>query len=751
MITMARASKWNDIRRNLLAGTLLCGLLTAGCGGGGARTTDNPIPPGNPPPVVGLDARPGNASCVAPARGAGGAGVDIVDAFPNLPAMSQAVKVLVEPVADPRWFVLRKTGQIVVFDPDVAASVSTFLDVNDFASLRTASEGGLLGMAFHPDYPAVPEIFVSYTINGPVTEMRSVISRLILDDLVTPTVAGMTEEVILEVDQFASNHNGGDIAFGVAPDRSLYIGFGDGGGANDPQETGQDTTRLLGSFLRIDVIGTGAGYNIPAGNPFAANPDKCGPGLNAADCPEIYAWGMRNPWRWSFDPPTRVLWAGDVGQGAWEEIDQIVVNGNYGWDCREGAHDFETSGCSGPFVEPVGEYPHTNGNRSITGGFVYRGTAIPGLVGRYVFGDFESGRIWALQSDGMGGFSNEELIATSTNPSSFGVDQDGELYFTDFSGRIMQLIPSGGAVDPVPDLLSDSGCSDGADITQPYSGLVPYDISAPFWSDGATKERFIGLPNGTTIVIDGQDDWNFPAGTVLVKNFRLNGRLIETRHLMRHPDGVWAGYTYEWNATQTEATRVRGGKTERIDGQDWVFPDEAECLQCHTVAAGVALGTETSQLNKDFTYPSTGRTHNQLETLDTITMFSSPLQGTPATLPSMPDPLDITADPGQRARAYLHTNCAQCHRPGGPTPTDLDLRYTTLLANMNACDVAPDAGGLGLTMPRIIAPGDASRSVLVARTNRRDVDGMPPLGSTIADANGVALLTDWVNGLTNCN
>ena len=152
-----------------------------------------------------------------------------------------------------------------------------------------------------------------------------------------------------------------------------------------------------------------------------------------------------------------------------------------------------------------------------------------------------------------------------------------------------------------------------------------------------------------------------------------------------------------------------------------------------------------------FAYPSTGRTHNQLETLDAITMFSSPLAGDPATLPMMPDPMDMAADLGDRARAYLHTNCAQCHQPGGPTPVGVDLRYTTLLANMNACDVAPDAGGLGLNMPRIIAPGDASRSVLVARVNLRDVNGMPPLGSTIPDADGVTLLTDWVNSLANCN
>lgn len=722
-------------------------LLAASCGGGSKTTGTSPPPP--PPIIVGLDSRPDNATCVAPARVAAGAAVDVADAFPGLPVILQPVKVLVEPVSNPRWFVLRKSGLLVVFDPDAATVFSTFLNLSGV--VRTNSEGGLLGMAFHPDYPAVPEIFLYYTIDGSSTEMRSVISRFVLDDVASPSApgAGTVEEVILEVDQFASNHNGGDIAFGA--DRLLYIGLGDGGGGGDPQETGQDTTRLLGAFLRLDVIGTGAGYSIPLSNPFNGNA-KCGPGNNAADCPEIYAWGVRNPWRWSFDAPTGELWAGDVGQGAWEEIDQIELGGNYGWDCREGAHDFESSGCAGPFVEPVSEYPHSNGNVSITGGFVYRGSNIPVLEGRYVFADFASGRIWALQSDGAGGYTNEELLVSSTQPSSFGVDQDGELYFTDYdNGRIMQLVPSGGGIDPVPELLSDSGCVDPGDITQPYAGLVPYDINAPFWSDSAAKDRHIGLPNSSTIFIDANDDWIFPAGSVLVKNFRLNGRLIETRHLMRHPDGVWAGYTYEWNAAETEAMRVRGGKTSRIDGQDWVFPDEAECLRCHTNVATVALGPETSQLNRDFTYPSTGRTHNQLETLDAISMFSSPLPGDATTLPTMPDPNDVLADLGQRARAYMHTNCAQCHQPGGPTPVGIDLRYTTALADTNACDVVPDAGGVGIVMPRIIAPGDASRSVLVERVNRRDINGMPPLGSTIPDADGVALLADWINGLANCN
>jgi len=729
---------------------LLSALIIAACGGGSSSRNNPPPPPPPPPPPVevGLDARPDNMTCVAPARAALGT-IDVTNAFPGLPSLSVPTKVLVEPVANPRWFALEKNGRVVAFDPDNAVSLTPFLDLTGTAS-TSANEGGLLGMAFHPDYPAVPEVFLSYTVEGSGgPRLHSIVTRFILDDVNSPG-AGTVQQQIIEVDQFAANHNGGDIAFG--PDRLLYFGLGDGGGGGDPNETAQDTTNLLGSMLRIDVIGTGADYGIPAGNRFFGN-TKCGPTeSNADDCPEIYAWGLRNPWRWSFDGPTGDFWAADVGQNAWEEINLILADRNYGWDCREGAHNFESAGCSGPFEEPVSEYPHGSGNGSITGGFVYRGTSIPGLYGRYVFADYLSGRIWALESDGMGGYTNEELIDTSTGPSSFGIDQDGELYYTDInSGRIMQLIQTGGGADQVPDLLSASGCVDPGNTALPYSGLVPYDINAPFWSDNAAKDRHIGIPNGTSISIDVEDDWAFPAGTVLVKNFRLNGRLIETRHLMRHPDGVWAGYTYEWNVAETEATRVRNGKISNISGQDWIFPDEAECLGCHTAVAGVALGPETSQMNRDFTYPQTGRTHGQLETLDTISMFSSPLQGTPATLPALPDPMDTGAALGDRARAYLHTNCAQCHQPGGPTPVNVDLRYTTSIGNLNACDVVPEEGGLGLTMARIIAPGDASRSVLVERMNRRDPVGMPPLGSSIVDADGVTLVTDWINGLADCN
>jgi uncharacterized repeat protein (TIGR03806 family) len=311
--------------------------------------------------------------------------------------------------------------------------------------------------------------------------------------------------------------------------------------------------------------------------------------------------------------------------------------------------------------------------------------------------------------------------------------------------------PASPTPDTIPDLLSASGCVDPSDVTQAYAGLLPYDLSAPFWSDGADKDRYIGLPNGTTIGINADGDFDFPNGTVIVKNFRLGGNLVETRHLMRHTDGVWAGYTYEWNTAQTEATRVRGGRIVDVDGQDWIYPSEGECMQCHTGAAGFGLGPEIAQLNNDFTYPSTGRVANQLETMDHIMMFATPLPGSVNTLDALTDPEDTNAPLESRARAYLHTNCAQCHRPNGPTPSTMDLRYSTTLANTNACDAQPLEGDLGIPNARLIAPGNSNASLIVERMQRRDVHGMPPLGSNVVDTLNLARITSWIDNLSGCN
>ena len=336
-----------------------------------------------------------------------------------------------------RWFVVEQSGVIRVFnnDPTVSSS-SVFIDISGRVN-SGPSEAGLLGMAFHPDFAANGRVYVSYTRTG--SPLVSVISRFVIDPA-TGDLDETSEFEILTVPQDFSNHNGGNIAFGQ--DGFLYIGFGDGGSGGDPNERAQDTSHILGSIVRLDIdVAPPTRYAIPATNPFSSN-TNCVDGVGVMPCPEIYAWGFRNPWRFSFDSQTGELWVGDVGQADWEEIDRVELGMNYGWDEREGAHCFEPpTGCSTNNVDPITEYGHVGGNISVTGGFVYRGAAIPNLQGFYVFGDFGSGRIWGVPATSVQGTAPDELDDTTLSISSFAEGADGELYALNYgAGEIYQIV-----------------------------------------------------------------------------------------------------------------------------------------------------------------------------------------------------------------------------------------------------------------------------------------------------------------------
>jgi uncharacterized repeat protein (TIGR03806 family) len=714
--------------------------------------TANATTPGTPP-ATGLDTRPSNTSCLAWNRPTAGNTISLTQVFANLPPFASPIAMLQAPGNASRWFVVEQNGYVRVFDNIATPNApTTFIDIDALVSGGGGSEKGLLGMAFHPNFPTDPRVFLSYTAatSSHISSFRTLNGGLTLDP--------STEQVLLAVNQPEDNHNGGNIAFG--PDGFLYIGLGDGGGGNDQHGSignSQLLTTMLGKMLRIDVNGTpapGAAYGIPSANPYAANavcPAAGRASGNTNSCPEIYAYGLRNPWRWSFDRQNGDLWVGDVGQGAYEEVDQVVLGGNYGWRCREGAHDTGLA-CGAPTntIDPVAEYGRSLG-ASITGGFVYRGSQSTTLKGRFIFGDYVSGRIFAWVPGGVA-LQPTQLLSTGFNISSFGQDNNGELYVVSYSGQLYRIVfqaGTGGGI--VPANLANTGCVNTSDVTQPASGLIPYSINASFWSDGAAKERFIGLPNGQNIEVQS-GDWNFPSGSVLVKNFRVANQLVETRLLMRHPDdGTWSGYTYAWDAQQTAAMRVEGGAVRTLaNNQQWIFPSEAECLQCHTAAAGNALGLETAQLNRSILYPSTGRTANQLTTHTAIQTLSPPLSGPAASQPTMPDPTDTSAPLANRARAYLHTNCSQCHRPGSGI-AQMDLRYTTALNATNICNVAPQSGDVGLGgSARLLVPGNATLSIIPARMNRRDTNAMPPLGSNIVDTAGISVITQWINSLGGC-
>jgi glucose/arabinose dehydrogenase len=369
--------------------------------------------------------------------------------FPNLPNFTQPIAMLQEPGVAARWYVVQKTGSGRVFDN--TANVSTSREFVNVASLLNSDpsnandERGLLGMAFHPNYPTNPRVYLFYTGNETGLGLVDRVSEFrTLDGGQTLSLG--TELELFNVDDPEGNHNGGNIVFG--PDGFLYIGIGDGGGGGDAHGSignGQLLTTLLGKMLRIDVSASTAGqtYAIPPDNPYAGNARCNANGSGAANCPEIYAFGLRNPWRWSFDRTSGELWLNDVGQGALEEVDRITRGGNYGWRCFEGTNPY--SGTCGPnsgnAIAPIAQYGRGAG-QSTTGGFVYRGSAIPALQGRYVFGDFASGNLWNIARDTTPTLTLDSSTAAATglNIASFAQDTDGELYIVHLGGTLHRII-----------------------------------------------------------------------------------------------------------------------------------------------------------------------------------------------------------------------------------------------------------------------------------------------------------------------
>lgn len=343
----------------------------------------------------------------------------VMRVFPNL-NFTEPIMITHAGIGSSWMFVAEKAGTIRTITDD-EDNFLTFLDIRDRVN-DSGSEQGLMGLAFHPQFSSNGFFYVYYT----GADGQSVISSFDATDGSPSTETdASTEVILLEVPQPFTNHNGGMIAFG--PDGYLYIALGDGGGANDPLETGQDRTNLLGAILRIDVDNraTGLNYGIPADNPFVGNTE----GFRE----EIYAYGLRNPFRFSFDSQTGNLYAGDVGQNSIEEIDLITSGGNYGWNTMEGSECLGASSCdTNGLILPIAEYDHSIG-RSVTGGNVYRGTDLPELMGHYFYADFVTGVLFTLNIDNP--VSQPQQFATlNFGVSSFGEDEQGNLYLCDFNG-----------------------------------------------------------------------------------------------------------------------------------------------------------------------------------------------------------------------------------------------------------------------------------------------------------------------------
>jgi uncharacterized repeat protein (TIGR03806 family) len=689
-----------------------------GCADAPARAIPGQTGPRDPPSAA---IRPAAHTCRAVAPPA--FLVEAHRAFLALPEMKEPVAVM-RPRVGKYWYAIERLGRVLRFEdhPD-SSQLTEVLDLTN--EVDPQGDAGLVAAAFHPGFAGGGRLFLSYTALGGTVMRSRVISLASSDDGAHFDPA--TRKVIFDFDQ--TNpwriHLNADLQFG--PDGYLYAGFGDGSPMGDPEHHGQDLRDYRGKILRVDVD-HGEPYQIPATNPFTEEEGM----------PEVYALGLRNPWRFSFDASSGELWAGDVGVYTWEEVDQIPAGGNLGWNIREANHCLAGTTCqTAGLVAPVVEYAHDGQASAVVGGYVYHGKAIPALVGRYVFGDYSRGDIWALDAA-----NKPELIArTGRRITSFAQEPNGELLIVDTaSGEILRLEPAPPASDLVADRLSQTGCLLASDPTQPAAGLVPYDVRIPFWSDSAAKRRFLSVPDGERATVRADGRLVLPVGSVLVKQFFLADRPIETRLLMKYRDSQWAGYSYVWDGDGREAHLAPEAEltVRQWDGLTWSYPTRGNCLGCHNQDRG--LGLEVGQL--DFT---TGDGTNSLARLQQQGLLDGDLPAVPR-LPDLAGPASVE----ERARAYLHVNCSICHFPGGPTPVDMNLDFATPFAAARVCDVAPVDGDLGVDGAQRLAPGAPERSMLSLRMHAIGRQHMPPIGPRLVDEAGAALIDGWIRGLRGC-
>ncbi len=657
--------------------------------------------------------------------------IRIVHAFPKL-RFRRPLYLGAQPDGSKRLWVLEQDGRIWSFPnrPD-ADKPHLLLDISPKV-YRRHNEEGLLGLAFHPDFAKNRILYLHYSANSP---RRGVISRFRMNRAKT-AIDPRSERVVLEQRQPWGNHNGGGIEFG--PDRMLYITLGDGGRANDPLGSGQDLSTWLGAMLRIDVgDGTGA-YKVPKDNPFVGRR-----GVK----PEIWAYGLRNVWRFSFDRLTGELWAGDVGQNAWEEISILTRGGNFGWNVREGKHAFRGGRKTPDMIDPVIDHD-TSEARSITGGYVYRGKKMPALQGAYLYADYATGWVWALRYDGEK-VTQHVRVGRGGAVSSFGEDAEGELYFTAFDGRIYSFGPRPQErATPFPRKLSETRLFRDMKRMTPHPALVPYSVNAPLWSDGSAKQRHIMLPGRETIAVQPDGSYRYPVGTIFVKSFLAGTHRLETRLMVLRKSG-WIGLTYVWNDAQDEAFLIDGrvekelapAVARKLATKRWTFPGRADCTSCHTPQAGHVLGFRREQLDRMHDYG--GTKENQLAAMARIGLFS----GTQAGGAAWPDWRDPNAPETEAVRAYLDANCAFCHMPGGTGNAKIDLRYGTPFGETGLLGEAPGQGDLGVRGALLIKPGQPSKSLLYLRMLRTDAKGMPNLAHNAVDKQAAARVKRWIAGM----
>jgi len=720
----------------------------------------------------------------------------LVEAFPGV-SFDDPVALVEAPRTD-FLFVSEREGKLFAFErrEDVAEK-RLVLDLS--GQNQGENDSGLLGIAFHPEFGR-PEsenrsyLYVHYAYrSNPIvgttpssnTRTRSRLSRFSLN--LDTLVADPASELIL-IDQNDDSiwHQGGALFF-HPDDGFLYLSVGDEGSAACRLGNCQRIDRdLFSGILRIDVdqrggevshpvprqpeTGVTQGYFIPSDNPFVGQPGVL---------EEFYALGLRNAYRVTHDPVDDVIWIAEVGQEGREELDILAPGANYQWNVFEGT--LPSSGAMpeapiGTWTPPVLELDRRQA-LSIIGGYVYRGTRLRSLRGKYIFADFSRGRIWALPylaRDGVVEVGELELLMTAPfrnrvdGITSFGVDDTGELYVLTLGASAkIQKLEQDSAVLNAPLVLSETAVFTDISALEPQPDLVHYSVQSPLWSDGATKQRWMGLPPGEQAELRPTGNWSFPEGTVFVKQFALAlderepSRLtpLETRLLVAGAGGEYYGVTYRWNREGTDADLVIEPTFQDltvIDAsgaartQTWFYPGPNDCLTCHSANAGHVLGVRTAQLNGpelDGAGAPAGAPNQIAAWLERGLLRDGPDPVAIGALPRLSALADETQSLEQRVSSYWDSNCAMCHGVQDRIRASWDARYGTPLAQRGLLSQpAINDGEEGATL--LIEPGEPERSILYQRDASLVPDQrMPPLASHRRDEEYLDVLGRWIESL----
>lgn len=634
-------------------------------------------------------------------------------------------------------------GKIFTFakNPDVTEA-DLAIDLVELLPKEAKQSGVALWSAtLHPKFVENRQVFVCYRSFAGGEHNR--IARFTLSDARPPRIDPASEKLIIKYP--SGPHSAGCILFGV--DGMLYISVGDGAGPNPPDNltTGQDISDVLGSILRIDVDSPAAdaAYGVPADNPFVSTQGAR---------PEVWAYGLRNPWKFGIDRETGVIFAADNGWETWEMVHRIVRGGNCGWPVMEGRAALRSEVKVGPtpIRPPVKDHPHTEAN-SVVGGPIYRGKNVPALSGWFVYGDYITGTIWALREQAEDTYAHQTLLDTDLRIVAFAEGTKGELYVVDYdsTGQIYELLPANQRDNSAafPRRLSETGLFASLKTLEPAAGVVPYEVKVPRWMDGATARRWIAIPGQEMVsfpTADGKPTV-FPEGTVLVKHIEMPTahrdapQRLETQLLHREA-GSWRTYSYLWDEDGLDAALVDAVGGERIfhDSDDrertWHVSATNECRLCHDAGAGTVLGF----------------TPNQLELPQQLATLAS--QRVIAAVPEVPqslrlvDPHDASQPLDDRARSYLHANCSMCHHRGGNAIVSIYLRRDLPFDQLNT-NKGTIIGTFGMHDAKVIAAGDPYRSVMMYRMSTLGFGRMPYVGSYAVDSAGVALIADWIRSL----